>query len=549
MAQKAQPPKSKVDAGVTSASQTKKRPAASEIDDIFAKKPKPTSATLEAAAQATSTKQKKKDKKGKAKAAHVVDEEAQSEGTVVQPVPKKAPETVVDTSSAIEAYKPAAAQSIKKAKDMTDEEKKAAEEEQRFRDSRGTRKKTEDGLPIYDTAELKIGLGGESSSTASRFSISPEPRPPLSPIKSPDSTTSLPLARPVVPPLACMRFSPRPCVNQALVDALRPLRDYRFAEFGSQSPEAISYSTALSAIIATPFVIASGQEARQINKIGAKLAIKIDEFIATGQIKEAVEVLRNERFIALTSLMTVHGVGHTRAKELYQEGFRSAEQLRSTGKWEKEFRYHDDIQEKIPRREVESIHEFVRIQLDRIEPGAYTVLCGGYRRGKTASNDVDILITYPHQDGKERGILRRLVHRLEVKGLIPPNGVLTFSQPATLRTTRANKRASSFDSLDKALIIFKHPANGTTRKRDYYRRVDLIVAAWDNWGSALVGWTGGTQFERDLRIHAEHLGYKFDSGALRNRTTGDIVRTMTEKDVFRALKLKWIPPEMRNSDP
>jgi len=190
------------------------------------------------------------------------------------------------------------------------------------------------------------------------------------------------------------------------------------------------------------------------------------------------------------------------------------------------------------------------------------------------------LITYPHEDGKERGILRKLVQRLEAKGqqtirtlielrltkllltgLIPPDGVLTFSQPATLRTTRANKRASSFDSLDKALVIFKHPANGTTRKRDIYRRgesyfelhvsiclltlsfwavVDLITAGWMNWGAALVGWSGSTQLERDLRIHAERMGYKFDSGALRDRTTGEVIRTMHEKDVFRALKLKWI---------
>jgi len=36
--------------------------------------------------------------------------------------------------------------------------------------------------------------------------------------------------------LACMRYSPRPCVNQGLVDALKPLRDWRFAEFGCESP-------------------------------------------------------------------------------------------------------------------------------------------------------------------------------------------------------------------------------------------------------------------------------------------------------------------------
>jgi hypothetical protein len=35
-------------------------------------------------------------------------------------------------------------------------------------------------------------------------------------------------------------------------------------------------------------------------------------------------------------------------------------------------------------------------------------------------------------------------------------------------------------------------------------------------------------------------GYKFDSGGLRVRGTHEVVPTMMEKDVFRALKLKYI---------
>ncbi|GAA6058962.1 hypothetical protein JCM10212_001672 [Sporobolomyces blumeae] len=146
----------------------KKRPAASEIDDIFAKKPKPTTAppaSATAGDAAAIGKNKKKCKKGKDKAesepAHVpADAKGQPAEKAI--VPKKVPETVVDTSAMIESYKPTAAHAGKKAKDMTEEEKKAAEEEQRFMDSRGTRKKTEDGLPIYDTSELKIGLGGDT---------------------------------------------------------------------------------------------------------------------------------------------------------------------------------------------------------------------------------------------------------------------------------------------------------------------------------------------------------------------------------------------------
>lgn len=39
-----------------------------------------------------------------------------------------------------------------------------------------------------------------------------------------------------------------------------------------------------------------------------------------------------------------------------------------------------------------------------------------YRRGKLQSNDVDLLVTWPNEDGRERGVLPRLVKRLEGKG-------------------------------------------------------------------------------------------------------------------------------------
>lgn len=40
-----------------------------------------------------------------------------------------------------------------------------------------------------------------------------------------------------------------------------------------------------------------------------------------------------------------------------------------------------------------------------------------YRRGKGETNDVDILVTFPHQDGKERRVLAKLLRRLLAKGL------------------------------------------------------------------------------------------------------------------------------------
>ncbi|BGP33527.1 hypothetical protein JCM10296v2_005331 [Rhodotorula toruloides] len=347
----------------------------------------------------------------------------------------------------------------------------------------------------------------------------------------PDSDTESPDDEQTVPMLACHRLSPRPCVNQALVDELKPLREFRFLRYGTHAKESISYATAVSCIIGTPFKIETVEQAAKIPKVGEKLTLKIQEFLEYGFIRES---------------------RYAKANELYERGVRTLEDLRratNRKRIDSYLKYYDDLQEKIPRSEVESILAFVELQLNRIKPGFKTLLCGGYRRGKEFSNDVDILVTYPHRDGEERGVLQALVERMQQKNLIPEDGILTLTTCGTDRTITPNRSATLLDALDKALIIFRHPANGTTRVKDKYRRVDLVVTTWREWGSAVVGWTGSTQFERDLRRHAKRINLKFDSGGIRNRTTDEPVEAVKEKDVFRILGLDYIPPEMRNADP
>ncbi|GAA6028584.1 hypothetical protein JCM8097_007294 [Rhodosporidiobolus ruineniae] len=156
-----------------------KRSAATEIDDIFAapaKKPKQAPPADEPAqAPATGASKKKKGKKagaaagGTGEAAHGSAAPssagaAAAGGDKLTPAPaKRAPVEVVDTSKAIEAYRPEDAPAMKAlAANATEAEKKAFEEEERFMDSRGTRRKTDDGLPIFSESELKIGLGGDT---------------------------------------------------------------------------------------------------------------------------------------------------------------------------------------------------------------------------------------------------------------------------------------------------------------------------------------------------------------------------------------------------
>jgi len=59
-------------------------------------------------------------------------------------------------------------------------------------------------------------------------------------------------------------------------------------------------------------------------------------------------------------------------------------------------------------------------------------------------------------------------------------------------------RTAQWDSLEKALTVYRSPYDG-------HRRVDLICALPETYWTAVVGWTGGTMFQRDLRLAAKSV--------------------------------------------
>ncbi|GJN90389.1 hypothetical protein Rhopal_003400-T1 [Rhodotorula paludigena] len=354
---------------------------------------------------------------------------------------------------------------------------------------------------------------------------------------------------PTVASLACHRKSPRPCINQTLVDELAVIRQWRFLQFGSASfaetllvdgktdkflhlphdeTNSIGYATAVSVIIGTPFLIETAEQAKKLPKIGDKIVVKIAEFLEKGYIQESRDILKMEKFRVLSLLSSVHGIGWKAANDLYNEGARTLDDLRellphrpSTLSY---IKYLGDLSEKIPREEVESIVKWIKHQLDKIQPGARLEACGGYRRGKTHSNDVDIIITWPHQDG-----------------LVPNDGVLYHTMAGSERTVKDNRPAERLDALDKALVIFRLPAEANKRSKDKFRRVDLIVTRWPDFGCAVVG-----PLCSPLR---SNRNMKFDSGGIRERDTDRPIEALTEQDVFRVLQLPYIDPKLRNADP
>jgi len=172
--------------------------------------------------------------------------------------------------------------------------------------------------------------------------------------------------------------------------------------------------------------------------------------------------------------------------------------------------------------------------LNTIEPGCVSTIVGGYRRGKPTSNDIDIVFTHPN-NASAKGLCARLVKRLRSAGLVKyVLHLSSFHEYDALRTAQ-------WDSLEKALTVYRSH-NGL------HRRVDLICAIPQTYWTAVIGWTGGTMFERDLRLAAKSIGLKFDSSGITRRRDSQLFYPHSEKEVFDIIGLPWVDPTLRNTD-
>jgi DNA polymerase IV len=228
--------------------------------------------------------------------------------------------------------------------------------------------------------------------------------------------------------------------------------------------------------------------------------------------------------------------------------------------------------------------KIIRAEFDIVQPGCVSTICGGYRRGKPLSNDVDIVFTHPNPSVLE-GLCKRIVIHLVERGnyssiaySISYELILILNRPGYLRSsyvaspparlytdvltdyaharTQMDMREHHFDALEKALALFVLPSSSTfaqAQVREHghvlQRRLDIIFARPEQYWCAVVGWSGSTMFQRDLRWWAKHeKEMKFDSAGITRRRDTKIYYPRSEVEVFQTLGLEYIAAEWRNAD-
>ncbi|PWN89934.1 Nucleotidyltransferase [Acaromyces ingoldii] len=346
---------------------------------------------------------------------------------------------------------------------------------------------------------------------------------------------------------ACMRPSPLKSLhNQGLVDQLETLRLQRTLT-GGQEVNATAYGRAISAVKSYPRSIAPNPSlAASLKGVGPKIVKLIKQYYTNGSIAEVDEIRRDTSFQIMSQFTELYGIGPKKAREYYSEGCRTMDDvLRMGGSMgthlhvEECLRILPDLRTKIPRPEVEEIARYIHQELKAILPDAVYTICGGFRRGKPQSNDVDIVFADTSPSTRSQlTAMEELLRALKKKAYV--THIINV-------TTPSDKYERVFSRLDIAEVVVLPPRSDTV-PRSHYRRVDIIFSPLKTYGAAVLGWTGSRQFERDLRRIAQSRGYTFHSTGLTSNNDKTTLETTREEDIFSVLEIPYMPPELRNCD-
>lgn len=268
--------------------------------------------------------------------------------------------------------------------------------------------------------------------------------------------------------------------------------------------------------------VAREKRLEDIPGVGADLAGKIQEYLSTGKIKEIAAASKGIPR-GVVELMNIPGVGPRTARLLHERehitGIGQLEKLASKGglrglpgiqaKTEqnilKGIRLVRGGQERMPLGHALPLGRELVQALERLAAVKQISLAGSIRRMKETVGDIDILVT--------------------------------SSRPDTVMR--------AFVALPQVAEVLER---GTTKSSMRHRegiQVDLRVVDPACFGAALVYFTGSKQHNIHIRDIGVKRGLKISEYGVFRASTGRRLVSATEAEVYAAIGLPWIPPELR----
>jgi DNA polymerase beta len=292
-----------------------------------------------------------------------------------------------------------------------------------------------------------------------------------------------------------------------------------------------SYNKTIKIIDSLTFEISSGDQLKDIKGIGKTTIEKINEIINTGTLSQVqgLEKTILSRSKEIVKLQKITGIGPVKAEKLFDQHITldtlleldTLEDIDLTHHQKLGVKYFNDLEHKIPYQEITEMEHYIKEILNLLNLNLKMVICGSYRRMKATSGDIDVLI---YSDINEI------------------NG---FLLPTFLKMLKSKK------FITDSLTSFDNPTKymGFCKLKQYNRRIDIRLIQKINLGSAMLYFTGSGEFNKSMRTFALKKGYTINEYGIyrlnNGGTKGFIIKTQTEQDIFKVLKLDYVEPKDR----
>jgi len=295
--------------------------------------------------------------------------------------------------------------------------------------------------------------------------------------------------------------------NPQIINVLETVKSYYARE--SNTIHASAYERAIYQLKKWHHPIRRGKDVAHLEGIGKGMVQKIDTILATGTLpiiqekglgdgyNRANKSLSNEYPIS-----QVLGFSAKSAAELEkQHGIRSVTELEELVKHsmprikltriqQMGLRYHNDLQEKVPREEITRIGNKIEDILAR--EGVMVLIAGSYPSGlKKESKDIDILLVVRDSSKlKSKSYLEELIQKLKTD--------------IHLETETITIGANKFLGLVKL----------TDREDSKWRHLDMRLVDMHSFPYAWLYYTSGVIFNKIIREKLKKKGYKLNEWGL-----------------------------------
>lgn len=283
-------------------------------------------------------------------------------------------------------------------------------------------------------------------------------------------------------------------------------------------------------------LIETEKDLKQLPGIGEAIAAKIREYCTTGRIKHLDDLMAQQGGLS-PALMDIEGLGPKRVRVLQRElGVQTVDDLIKAaqgGKLNGLPGFSETMEKKILENAGRVEERSKRFNLDDVRPDAEKVLktirdvpgveraeiAGSYRRQKPTVGDIDILVVTKNPEKISDAIARL---------------------PIVRNVVAHGDKKLSFD------VIPSSSSRSGERNEGSGLRVDVRFVKKDQWGSALLYFTGDKDHNIALRKVAISKGWKLSEYGLFDGEK--VIASREEKDIYEKLGFSWIEPRERTGE-